>query len=287
MDATDSTGAEALQRLLRDAGEGGQAKVDALVALSQRTVFVATWGGGSSGFRTLMNSNREAALPVFTSITELETAARRYGWLNPQGEAASREVGAREALHYALAQEVAYVVVDIAADHALEITPPEMEPLMSSAARRDSSGPFAVVGKVSDSVRKAVESSLPPVDSLADLADGGAPTTGQLGMLPEGLSLHAPPATPEDATLDAIADVLRQYPEVEWASVVGAVSEANPIVGLRLDTAYRARVGEIIDKVKEVAAGTGSPVATVLLDNTDVVRRARQEGVVFYPWRKR
>lgn len=303
MSSDDAKTNEALVRLLKDAGDGGQAKVDALVALSQQTVFVATWGGSSTGFRTLLNSSREAALPIFTSESELDTAARRYGWLDPQGNVSMREVGAREALHHAVAQEVAYVVVDIAADHSVEISPEEIEPLMSPAARRDSSGPFAVVGKVSDSVRKAVDSKLPPsMDGTGTGANPrvpagpGAPTTGTTGTLPtEGLgtgplekvSLHAPPMMPEDATFDAVSEVLRRYPEVEWASIVGTAAQNSPLIGLRIDTAYRARVDEIVGHIKASAEATGVAVGTVLLDNAEVMRRARQEGVVFYPWRKR
>ena len=46
-DAPTDRATEAFRRLLSDAAAGGQAKVDALVALSQRTLFVATWTPGS------------------------------------------------------------------------------------------------------------------------------------------------------------------------------------------------------------------------------------------------
>jgi hypothetical protein len=36
---------EALKRLLTDAAQGGQAKVDALVALAQRTLWIVPWEG--------------------------------------------------------------------------------------------------------------------------------------------------------------------------------------------------------------------------------------------------
>src|SRR5687767_13823950 len=95
----------AFRRLLADAATGGQSKVDALVALSQRVVWVATWPG-SDGFRTLTNSSGSAALPIFTHPTLLDAAARRYGWMNPDGSLPSREAAAREAFTHAIAHNV-------------------------------------------------------------------------------------------------------------------------------------------------------------------------------------
>ncbi|MCZ7683629.1 MAG: hypothetical protein M5U28_34600 [Sandaracinaceae bacterium] len=80
----------AFRRLLSDAHRGGQAKVDALLALVQRTIFVVPWPGGIEGWRSLVNRDGVAALPIFTDKKELEEAARRYGWLDARGEAPSR-----------------------------------------------------------------------------------------------------------------------------------------------------------------------------------------------------
>lgn len=146
----------AFHRLLSDAHQGGQAKVDALVVLVQRTVFVVPWPAGIEGFRTLVNSDGVAALPIFSVPTELEEAARRYGWLAADGSAPRLEIGARQALNYAIGQNLAFVVVDIAAEHALELTRSEFEPLLSAAARRDSEGPYAAAGKISSNLLRKV-----------------------------------------------------------------------------------------------------------------------------------
>src|SRR5690606_25404232 len=128
----------AFRRLLADAHRGGQPKVDALIALVQRTVYVVPWPAGIEGWRTLVNRDGIAALPIFTDLHELTEAARRYGWLDARGEVPHVEVGARAALHYAVRENLSYVVLDIAAQHALEITREELEPLLSPASRRDS-----------------------------------------------------------------------------------------------------------------------------------------------------
>ncbi len=158
----------ALYRLFQEAAAGGQAKVDALLALTQRTVFVVPWPAGVEGFRTLVNSTGTAALPVFTEREQPEQAARRYGWLSADGSAPAVEIGARQALHYARVQGLAFVVVDIAADHCLEIAQEEFEPLLSPAARRESSGPFSGAGRVTSSLMRAVRkgSSTPPPGAL-------------------------------------------------------------------------------------------------------------------------
>ena len=149
---------EAFHRLLADAHHGGQAKVDAMVALAQRTIHVVPWPGGIEGYRTLVNSDGVAALPIFSLLEELEEAARRYGWLGADGSAPRAEIGARKALNYAIEQNLTYVVVDIASEHALELGREEFEPLLTPAARRDSEGPYAAAGKISSSLIQRVAS---------------------------------------------------------------------------------------------------------------------------------
>ena len=106
---------EALRRLLTDASQGGQAKVDALIALSQRTLWVVPWEG-VEGYRTLVNSTGLAALPVFTSEAELNEAAQRFAWLSPAGTVAHKEIGARAAFGYAHEKNLGFVVVDITSE---------------------------------------------------------------------------------------------------------------------------------------------------------------------------
>jgi hypothetical protein len=303
----------AFRRLLTDAHSGGHAKVDALVALAQRTIFVAPWPAGVDGYRTLVNSDGVAALPIFSGRDELENAARRYGWLAPDGTAPFAEIGARAALNYAREHELTFCVIDIASDHALEIARTEFEPLLTPSARRDSSGPFAGAGKLSSSLIRAVRPTPPPmapVKMRPTPAPGtlSAPKAPAVEIEPSARSSAAnirPPVAapglasitvsalggePSDALLDALTNVMRNYPEIEWAclcNVARGSAGAQPGIGLRVDTSFRQRVGEILNELRRAAAGQAATLDMILLDDATVMRTARGEGFVFYPWRKR
>ncbi len=300
----------AFRRLLREGTAGGQAKVDALIALMQRTVYVVPWGGGVDGFRTLVNSDGVAALPIFTDLAELSTAATRYGWLGEDGKPAHTEVGARQALHYARTQNVAFVVVDIAAEHGLEVSREEIEPLLTPAARRESSGPFAGAGRISSTLMRAVRSTsatpapgsiaaaspsssgairapTPPPGSMPDASRSSiaharpAAITTDAAIVPSTrLAALAAPAS--DELLDALDAVLREYPEVEWASL-GQLSSGMAI-GVRIDGKMRARLPEIASRLSD-AVGTSVPIVT--LDVAADVRAARVDALAFYPWRRK
>lgn len=307
---------EAFRRLLGDARQGGQAKVDALVALAQRTLWVATWGPGQEGFRTLTNSAGQTALPAFTSGDELQAAGVRYGWAGGDGATPGREVGAREALRHTIAHNLQYVVVDLGTEHELEIERTEVEPLMSPAARRDSSlGPYAGVGRVSSTMMKAVKATPPPgsvpahrptppggaqapmaprrqpsqpriVATTSDATEGPAATTFGAGT---SVTIYALQTEPSGALLESLSELFRGYPEVEWACI-GAMARGPappvPTVGVRVDSAFRQRVNEIITRVRQVADHCGAGVDVLLLDDPEVLRSARQTALVFYPWRR-
>jgi len=324
--------ADAFRRLLVDAAGGGQAKVDAVVALSQRTLYVVTWPTTNEGFRTLVNSQGIAGLPVFTDETELGEAARRFGWMNPDGSLPSREIGAREAFSHAVAHNLT-IVIDIAADHSIELEPSEVAPLLTPQSRRESSGPFAGAGRISSSLLAAVRTTpsggLPNASAASDgplprvtpppgtiPAQGGArgaqvqpaPQQIQAPLLQvaavaaatvggraasfggvSGVTIARLSTVPSDDLLDKVSDFLRGYPEVEWACIA-AVSRGPtspvPTVGLRVDTSFRTRVGEIVQGLRDVATGMGASVDVFLLDDPGLMRAARSEAMMFYPWRK-
>lgn len=153
---------EAFRRLLADAAnDGGQTRVDALVALSQRTLFVATWSEKADDFRTLVNSDGQNALPVFTDEAQLMEAATRFGWTSPDGKVPFQEAGARKVFQHLVAHELEFLVVDIVADHSLEAERSEIEPLLRVRGRSDSSGPFAAVGRISSTMLEAVKARPP------------------------------------------------------------------------------------------------------------------------------
>lgn len=305
----------AFHRLLADAHQGGQAKVDALLALSQRTVFVVPWPAGIEGYRTLVNSDGVAALPVFSERSQLEEAARRYGWLDASGAAPSVEVGARKAFSYASKQSLSYVVVDIAAEHALELASEEFTPLLSAAARRDSAGPYAGAGRISSSLIRAVRSTPPPssVPGMAPVESDAlkaprVPAAAEIGGA-EGITASADfdagaerfaggtaarlePLTesPPDALYDALSAVLRGYPEVEWACLVNAArgpSAPVPSIGLRVDSGFRQRLNELIGALRTAGDAEGASLQVLLLDDPALMRSARGTGTVFFPWRKK
>lgn len=290
----------AFRRLIADAHQGGQAKVDALLALSQRTVFVVPWPSGIEGWRTLVNRDGIAALPVFSDRQELEEAARRYGWLDARGEAPSEEVGARATFNYAMRAQLSFVVLDVASLHALEIARAELEPLLTPAAKRDSEGPYAGAGKISSSLIRAVQPTPPPgtirapevasppgFTASAELDDSPGATTFGGGS---SVSVVPLPSEPPAELLDALTSALREYPEVEWACVLYAArgpSEPVPAIGLRIDASYRQRVKELVSSVRRTGDAHGAGLDVILLDDTALMRSARGQGLVFYPWRKR
>jgi len=360
---------DALWRLLAEAASGGQAKVDAIVALSQRTLFVGTWKPhGEGGFRTLQNSNGQTALPVFTTAQELQESARRFAWFQPDGSLNSAEVGARQALRHVVEQQLAFLVVDIATEHSLEVEREELEPLVKGVGRSDSQGPYAGVGRISSEMIRRVRPTPPPMQavvppghepaadpltppanygevvrrasSLSPAPEQGAPAIVMPPMAPPPVApppvapppvAPAPPAptpmaaaapglsastnmvdsgagvsasfgagssvefraldhAPSDELLDALSAVLRGYPEVEWAvfaNVARGPVAAVPTVGLRVDTSFRTRVGEIIPALKQAADAHGATVDVLLLDDPKLMRAARAGQLVFFPWRRR
>jgi hypothetical protein len=198
---------EALKRLLADASQGGQSKVDALIALSQRTLWVVPWDG-VEGYRTLVNSTGLAALPVFTSEAELNEAAQRFAWLSPAGTVNHKEIGARAAFGYAHEKNLGFVVVDITSEHSLEISRDELTPLLTQN-RRESAGPFAAAGRIESSLmaavsRKsepgmtAVRAPTPPPGAVAAVRPptpaAGVPAVRAPTPVPGGLPAASPPS---------------------------------------------------------------------------------------------
>ena len=292
----------AFRRLLADAADGGQSKVDALVALSQRTLLVPTWTVGGDDYRPLVSSDGHNALPVFTGKDILDDAARRFGWMQPDGTVAYKEVGSRAAFRHALAHQLAFVVIDIVASHTLEVERGEIQPLLESRNRSDSSGAFAGVGRISEmmlqqvrpsSVPAAPPSTAPASFSEAPLVPSAPPSPSRpplsaLGGTPQTVQIHGGSSASE-LLLDSATEVLRKYPEVEWACHVIASRGGDPVpmFGLRIDQTFRARLPELREALLNASKKCGGSVDILLLDDMALMKNARQEGEVFFPWRKR
>lgn len=347
----------AFRRLLRDVASDDRARVDALVVLSQRTVYVATWPTDpDSGIRTLTASSGDTAMPIFSSLDVMKEAAQRFGWTNPDGSLSWRELGAREALRRAVTRGVHFVVIDIGSEHSVEFARSEIEPLLATGGRREPTGPFAVSSKVShalmDAVRKTsrpppgvVDDNAPsrsvslkpaPVPALAPApvpavhAKGDTPfpperyatapsrhpsanntpaqkppsilppgrkrsstpdparLTGPM-LDPVGMQFRAPTPAPSDEVLDAIADALRRFPEVEWAAATLAEKDgaSHPTIVLRVDPTYRTRLPDLNRRVRLAAEDAGSSMNVVVVDDPTQIKTARNSGIVFFPWKKK
>lgn len=290
----------AFRRLLADAQEGGQAKVDALVALAQRRVLVATWSAESEDFRTLVSSDGQSALPLFTDEQEMREAARRFGWFdNDDAQIPHRHIDARAALQHLAAHGLDYLVIDITADHSLEAERAELEPLLQARGRADETGPFAAVGRVGSSMLQVVRpSSVPPPgdeepganDASADHAEAGAAAAPESALIaPERLRAFDLPAEPPDALLAELSALLRGYPEVEWALFLLATPDTTPpgpVLGLRVDRSYRDRLDELVGALGDLRH-EGQPVRATLLDGPAELKAVRPKGLHFYPFRRR
>jgi hypothetical protein len=96
-----------------------------------------------------------------------------------------------------------------------------------------------------------------------------------------------PPREPIDETLLAeFSDELRKYPEVEWACDVSDGSDI-PVVAVRVDPSFTQREAEIEKAVRACAAARATAVTVLMLGDPQVMRTARAEGEVFFPWRKK
>jgi hypothetical protein len=96
----------------------------------------------------------------------------------------------------------------------------------------------------------------------------------------------APSVPLPDAVLAQLSEVLRQYPEVEWAC---EISDGSPIpaIGLRIAPSFMARAEEIRAGLARVASTCGTPLIVSVLTDRHRMREARAEGHAFFPWRRR
>ena len=298
--------AQALQHALVAASRDGQRRATAVTALRGAEVWAATWPTDPATLRTLTSSSGITALAVFTDERQLEDAALRYAWLGVDGKVPSKKLHISEAIRFARQNRAQVVVVDIAADHSLELDEGEMElvsappsgrppsytgmgsvltqsnrppPPTADEVERVSARPAPSQSGTSVSALKPT-SVRPDPEKSAVAATFGATTTSTMRVLEEA---------PDEALLDALATVLKEYPEVEWASFVQAGrggSEPVPSVAVRVEPQFRKNLNEISVKLREAGVAVGSAVDVLLLDTPEQMKQARSLGKPFYPWRK-
>jgi hypothetical protein len=104
----------------------------------------------------------------------------------------------------------------------------------------------------------------------------------------DGIQLAEMRERPNKDLLKSLADVLRGYFEVEWASyceVQRPGAEPGPAIGLRITDNYRDNVTAIIKEVTEASRTHDVEMDVLLIDGHDMLRKARERGLVFYPWK--
>jgi hypothetical protein len=300
----------ALQHALMSAARDMTHRPKALSALRGAELWAATFPLDPASLRSLTYSSGLKVLPVFSSPRQLEDAAARYGWVGPDGEVPTLRVAMSEAIRHAKAMRAKMLVVDVAADHAIDLDEGELELLSTSSGRSPSYEALSVISRsrppeagrtvkrVStrpppaaregttlqpvDELPSALKPSLvtPDPDSQVISATFGAASTATMSALADAAS--------EDL-LDSFTALLREYPEVEWACVVEADrghGRPSPSVALRIEPAFRRHLAEISEKLQAAAAEYGQPYEVLVIDTPDQVRQARTMGQPFYPWRK-
>jgi hypothetical protein len=223
----------AFRRVLADAAAGEQGRVDALLALSQRTVYAATWPGPNQAARTLTNGNGESALPLFTGLDVLESCAARFGWRGPDGSLPFREFGAREALRHALVRGVHFVVMDIGADHSVEFARQELEPLVQATRVGAVSQPPSGHRQAAllDAVRR---SSKPPRAAAAPLTErAGAQASLRDTLAPPSARGRARASSRSNMpAVRAHVEALTGLPPSAASQPGGSVFPVNPLPNL-------------------------------------------------------
>ena len=174
----DDLSMEGFLRVLREAGTDPRAKAEALEGLALRKVWLATWEPHAEGFRTLINSDGEEALAIFSSESELMLAADRFEWLETDGTVANHQSLGEDILRHAWTREYAFVVLDIAASHSLEF---DREELRSALREMETTGPFRTSRPPSSSVFEEPEpaSSFPPPVERISTTYSMAPTSAE------------------------------------------------------------------------------------------------------------
>jgi hypothetical protein len=137
---------------------------------------------------------------------------------------------------------------------------------------------------------KAKASSLPPGERTEPDAK---PPTAIPARIPapsigDGIKLEELRDAPNEDWLKAMADVLRGFFEIEWASyceVARKGGQPTPAIGLRITDNYRDNVTAIIKELIEISQKHEMEIDVLLIDGHDMLRKARERGFVFYPWK--
>lgn len=130
----------------------------------------------------------------------------------------------------------------------------------------------------------------PPAKEHRD--HGGPPTQTPprtvASSIGDGIKLVELREAPDEALLATLGKVMRGYFEIEWASyceVARPAGRPSPAVALRITDSYRDHVTAIIKDLCDASRAEGTEIEVLLIDGHDMLRKARQSGFVFYPWK--
>jgi hypothetical protein len=293
----------ALKAALSAAARDPALRARAIAALRGAELWAATWPSDPSFLRTLTSSSGVTALPVFSDERELQEASQRYAWGSVDGQAPRCTVALWEAMRVAKQQKAQLLVIDIASEHALELDEGDME-LLSAPP---SSKPPARMQKVRSTPPPPSANVVTRASARPSLQEGGGSGTysplrprtitpnpgahtvsATFGATPTA-TMQALETTPSEELLDELAEILREYPEVEWACLVtGARADhvQSQSIALRIEPAFHKNLAEIAQKLREVGALRHATYDVLVLDTPEQMKQARQIGFPFYPWRK-
>jgi hypothetical protein len=138
-----------------------------------------------------------------------------------------------------------------------------------------------------------VEPNAPPEKTEEPAEETESPATQRPARVAapsigDGIKLVAVRYAPDEALLKSLADILRGYFEIEWASyceVARPAGDPTPAIGLRITDNYRDNVTAIIKDLCEAGRTHDVEIDVLLIDGHDMLRKARENAVVFYPWK--
>lgn len=135
---------------------------------------------------------------------------------------------------------------------------------------------------------KAEKPAEEPAEEPEEKAATRRPPRVAAPSIGDGIKLVPVRYAPDETLLKTLADVLRGYFEIEWASyceVARPAGDPTPAVGLRITDNYRDNVTAIIKALCDAGRAHDVEIDVLLIDGHDMLRKARERAVVFYPWK--
>ncbi len=102
----------------------------------------------------------------------------------------------------------------------------------------------------------------------------------------EGIELAPLSSAPDEELLTDLAQALRSFPEIDWASIclMSDAGHTGPAIGLRIADNYRENVDAIVEAVVRASQPYEADLDVLLIDGHDLLRKARESAFVFFPW---